>query len=58
MKNKFVLAIVTVCAIATLSFSFVSNKEFKVQSHVEPVNAAQLDGAPIGGFAMGDQLEK
>ncbi len=58
MKNKLILAIVTVCAIATLSFSFVSTKEVKVQSAVEPVNAVQLDGAPIGGFAMGDQLEK
>lgn len=51
MKTKIILFL-TVCAIITLSFSFVSSN--KNQNNASAVKADT--SAPIGGLSMGDEL--
>lgn len=57
MKNKFFLLIATFCTIATLSFSFVSEKDIDGRSQKLPA-VANATEAPAGGFTLGDELEK
>jgi hypothetical protein len=50
MKAKYIL-LVALCAIVTLSFSFVSvNKAGKAAP------TAEVNAAPVGGITMGDDL--
>ncbi len=53
--KKSSIFVISLIAIGTLSFSFVSNKVEK--SGQKQNHAAAAAEAPAGGFALGDQLE-
>lgn len=56
-KNKHLAVILTFCAIITLSFSFVSNKVEK-KANSQSIETLDHRDVPVGGFALGNQLEK
>ena len=55
MKNKSILLIVAVFTAASFSFSFVSNKP-EIQNN-QSVHSSESN-SPLGGFALGDEIEK
>ena len=50
MKTKYIL-LLALCAIITLSFSFVTVKEGE-----KSISTSELSSAPAGGLTMGDEL--
>jgi hypothetical protein len=50
MKAKYII-LLALCAIVTLSFSFVSVNKVEKTAPTAEVNAA-----PVGGLTMGDEL--
>jgi hypothetical protein len=55
MKNKSILLLVVVFTAASFSFSFVSNKTEIPANHSVQTSSSN---SPIGGFALGDEIEK
>lgn len=50
MKAKYII-LLALCAIITLSFSFVSSNKVK-----DSVSNNGVNSAPVGGLTMGDEL--